>query len=193
MFYLIEPDDELSDNWLFFEEDLNGVLVVREEYRDLVCQSCGKIDENIAISRGLSSHFIVETNSDIVATSEDWICVSARFCDEIMKLKFGGLRFIPLADSKHSIVMPELLVETDETRAGFENHNQCTSCGRFGERIIGPFIQGMRLPASDSTFFASSIANENVKVSYYRFFASELMVEAIRKLEFAGIDFVETA
>ena len=49
----------------------------------------------------------------------------------------------------------------------------------------------MRLPTSDFTFFASSIANENVKVSYYRFFVSELMVEAIRRLEFAGIDFAE--
>lgn len=191
MIYMIEPDDELSDNWLFFEDDPNGILVVREEYRDLVCQSCGKIDENIAISRGPSSNFIVQTNSDIIATSEDWICVSARFCEQINNLEFGGLRFVSLADSKFSIVMPELLVETDETKAGFENHNQCASCGRFGERIIGPFIEGMRLPTSNSTFFASSIANENVKVSYYRFFASELMVEAIRRLEFAGIDFVE--
>lgn len=191
MIYVLSPEDDSSDSWLFFEDDAKGRLVVREEYRDLRCRACGKIDEEIALQRGISPRFAIRSRRDVIATGDDRICVSSRFRDLIASHAFEGLDFIPIPESDRFLLIPVCLVKTDELRAGFENHQKCSVCERFGERIIGPMIDGMEIPDSSKTFFSSAIANENVKVSYRPLFSSEAIVSALKAAKVSGIDYTE--
>ncbi len=190
MIYAIEPDGSLRYEWLFFEDDENGRLVVREEYGDLVCPACGKIDEAAALARGIGDGFRCRTDRDLVATSEDWLCASARFREFVEASRLEGLGFVPVPHSDYHVVQPTTLVETDETAAGFENHRLCGTCGRYSERVAGPLLAGMQLPESHSVFFGSSIANENVKVAYRPCFAHEDVIDLLKSRDFDGIDFV---
>jgi hypothetical protein len=82
------------------------------------------------------------------------------------------------------------LVETAAAKAGFESRGQCQICGRFSEKLVGPLLRGMRVPSSDTVFFASQIANENVRVGYRPFFVSDKIVQALKKAKVGGVDFV---
>jgi len=189
MIYQLSPKDSRSDSWLFFEDDAKGKLVIREEYRDLRCRACGKIDEETALLRGISPRFAIRSRRDFIATCDDRICVSSRFCELIASHEFEGLDFFPLPESDLILLIPVCLVQTDELRAGFENHHKCLVCDRFRERTIGPMIDGMEIPDSSNTFFSSAIANENVKVSYRPLFSSEAIVSALKAAKVSGIDY----
>jgi hypothetical protein len=189
-YYTVEPDDSLDGQWLFFRDDERGKLVVRNEYADLVCRSCGKFDEHRAIDFGISPSFQCRTDRDLVGTSEGWLCASSGMRKYVEECEYGGLTFVPVPQSPHFVVYPAVLVETDEELAAFENHRRCHACGRYSERIVGPVLAGMRIPSSSTTFFGSAIANENVKVAYRPIFASGEIVESLRSRGFVGVDFV---
>lgn len=189
MIYELCPDESLNDQWLFYADDEDGRLVVRDEYTELACRRCGKFDEGRAIEIGVSPAFRCETDRDLVATSEDWLCMSRGLREHLDAHGYGGLGYAPIPHSDHLIVYPTMLVETDETRAGFENHRRCGLCGRFSERVVGPMLAALKIP-SVPTFFASTIQSENVKVVRHRIFADEAIVASLRSLRFLGIEFV---
>lgn len=190
-YYTLYPKDTPKWNWIFFEDDQNGHLIVRPEYKDLVCGSCGKIDEATAIKRGVTDNFKIKSKLDWHGTFDDQICVTRLFRDIIETEKFQGLKFISIpSDPDRFLVICTNLVATNEKLAGFENIDLCSACGRYKEKVVGPMLQGMELPDSDLTFFASKIANENVKVSYRPIFASNTIVKVLKKAKIKGICYV---
>lgn len=188
--YTCCSDDDTQEHWLFFE-DVGGRLKVRTEYRDLACSSCGKIDEQAALRRGVSSNFAVRAKKDWIGTSDDYVCMTLRLRNIIESNGFRGLVFLEIPEApNHFVVNCVNLVRTDEVKAGFENHGKCPTCGRFADRLIGPLIDGMAVPTEDDTFFASAIANESVHVSYRPIFASERIVKVLKAAKIKGVDFV---
>jgi len=191
MIYEICPIDESDDN-CFFQEEPDGKLTIRGEYMNLECQIFGKIDEIEAISCGISSNFVIKSTRDLISTSDDVICVTQKFRDVIKKNKINGLKFISIPnDQEHFIVICTCLAKTDKELAGFDYRGKCDSCGRYKEILIGPLIRGMEIPKQQLTFFASEIANENVKVSYRPIFAAEPVVKLLKKEKIKGIDYMK--
>lgn len=184
------PSHDLSDTWLFFEDDQNERLVVRKEYSDLQCSCCGKINEDEAIRRGISQNFIVKSSKDWMATSEGWICVSGRFREFVSSEHIDGLNFIE-SPGNVFVIRSNKIVATDEQIAGFENHGLCNQCGRYRERLVGPLVASLAVPKEDRAFFASEIQNENARASYRTLFATPGLVKVLRKEKFKGLSIVE--
>lgn len=176
---------------MVFEDDDKDRLVVRREYADLQCQSCHKINEEAALARGLSSRLSIKTTKDWVSTSESWICVSKRFKDYVCGEGIEGLTFMSLPGENMFVLQCNQLVATDESLAAFENHNLCGVCGRYREKIVGPLLTSLTVPSAAKTFFASQIANENVKVSYRCLFATASLTKDLRKMKFKGLSILE--
>ncbi len=183
-------EDDTQEHWLLFE-DVDGRLVVRKEYSDLACSSCGKIDEQAALKRGVSRSFRVRAKKDWIGTSDDYLCVTKRFRDLVENEGLCGLEFLEIpAEPNHYVVNCINLVETDEVMAGFENRRLCPTCRRFSERLVGPLLAGLAIPAENNVFFASAIANENVRVSYRPIFIPERILKTLEREKIEGVDFV---
>ena len=192
MIYELAPMDSRKSHWLFFHDDSNGRLVVRPEYRALACPGCGKISEERALREGVSSEFRVNSNKDWLGTSEGWIVVSERFCDLVHAHDIKGAAFYPIpSEPGHFVFQCVDLVETDEEKAGFESKNKCSMCDRHAEKLVGPLQDGMKVPPSQRTFFASEIMNENVKAGYRPVFAHDSLCKILKKGGIKGIDYVE--
>lgn len=188
-YFTLYPADPTLRAWCFYDDDTRGRLALRPEYQDLACPVCGKFDENRALSRGISPEFKPKTRRDWVGSADDRILASARFRDVVTGV--DGLEFLPLpARSDYFLVSCVHVVETDERLAGFENRQPCPACGRFRERLVGPRLASMRLPAEGRSVFVSEIANENAKVSYRPMFADEVLVGMLRDAKVSGIDYV---
>jgi len=190
--FTLYPRENLSDTWLFYESDTDGRLSVRSRYRDLMCRTCGKVDEQAAVARGIGEGFVVQPASDWIGTTDDWICVSERFREHVESMGYGGLVFLPLNSNGYYLLTCDNLVQTDEVLAGFDNRNLCSECGRYAERLVGPFLQGMSLPESEETFFAAAIANESIKASYRPIFCSGKICRTLEAAQITGIDYVES-
>jgi len=190
-YYTLYPEDTQNADWLFFKDDRNDHLTIRSEYKDLACSLCGKLNEEAAIQKGIAGDFIIKSKLDWHGSFDDQIIVTKRFKDIVESENFQGLNFISIPnDSDRFLVLCTCLVSTNEEMAGFENNNLCSKCGRYEERLVGPLLQGMELPSSDLTFFASEIANENSKVSYRPIFASETIIKILKKWKIKGLDIV---
>jgi hypothetical protein len=189
--YTLEPADDRNDAWLFFADDAQGRLKIRPEYADLACRRCGKFDEDAAIARGLPVDFVIRSKRDYIATCDDHICVSPRFRDHALTANLSGLRFIPLPRGDRYLAICDRRMPTDESKAGFENHDLCVVCRRYRERLVGPALASMQLPETDAGFFVSEIANENIKVAYRPIFAGERVKQTLKAAKLTGIDFTE--
>jgi len=190
MIYEVCPTDETNISWLFYKQDIHGQLIIRDIYKDLICPVCGKFNEFDAINRGISPDFHIQSKNDWVSTSDYQICVTKKFKKTVEDNHIEGLDFISISKgSDHFVIICTYLTETDEKLAGFNYLKRCSHCGRYKEVIMGPLLEGMKIP-QQLTFFVSEIANENIKVSYRPIFANDLIVNILNKAKIKGIDFV---
>ena len=192
MIYGLWSVDDEASHWLFYCDDRQNRLVVRPEYRDLTCSGCGKVNESEALRRGVSTGFVVRSQKDWIGTAEGWVCVSQRFRDVVEQNDIGGLSFLTIpSNSGHFVVEFTCLVSTNADKAGFDCKNPCVVCGRYQEKLVGPFLESMTLPEAKKTVFVSEQANENVKAAYRPAFADRMVVKLLRESNIVGIDFVE--
>ncbi len=193
MIFELCPSDSGESLWLFYhDENDREQLVVRPEYLDLVCPSCGKIEEDAAIRRGVSRKFRVNSNKDWIGTSENWNVVSQRFRKIIGEAGIQGLHFdaIPM-EPEYYVLTCTCLVETDEEEAGFEVKNRCGACGRYAEKYVGPLMEGLAVPENAATFFASCVSNESIKSAFRPLFAPGLLVRSLREFNLVGVEYLE--
>jgi hypothetical protein len=190
--YQLCPVDSYDEPWILWS-DREERLAIRAAYQDLVCRSCGKVDELAALQRGISPDVTVRTRADVLGTGEDLgVIVSQRFHAMVAELGVGGLSFLPIPSSPaHYFAIADRLVETDLSMAGFEDHGSlCHRCHRFRERTVGPLIQSLAVPAERLTFFASSEWSESVRGKRQPIFVTPHLADVLRLRRFRGIDLV---
>lgn len=191
--YQITAKDAPSSPWMFFEDDASGGLRVRSRYSHLVCDLCGKLDEDAALAQGVDESFRVRTTRDWLRTNDEQICVSSRFREVYERSELAGLDFSPLPSSPtFHLAVPTLLVASDPVLAGFKDVGPvCPRCKRPKERVEGPFIQGLDVPDRPRHFFAAQVKNENLKVAYRPLFCDEEAMRLLRAARLNGLGFFE--
>ena len=84
----------------------------REEYRDIACGTCGRIDELAALRRGI--HHDVELpkkTTDFVRSNDHWYLISAKARDVLLQLKGVQAEFLEIPSSpSHFVVIPKKLI-----------------------------------------------------------------------------------
>lgn len=187
MIYELSPKDQTTDVWLFYDFIARKVKP-RSVYQHLVCPSCGKLDELGAVALGLPSVDVV-SKVDWFSTNDDWILVSERVVELCNSLKLSGVAFIPLPNATRHLLWIATGAPTDYANAGFEEKGPiCTSCTRPRERLVGPFISGMKVP-TESSVFRSEVWNESVKGRYSPLFASADVVKAMKAAKISGLEY----
>lgn len=193
MAVIFELGSEDSDRreWLFFRESDSGRLEPRPLYRQLVCASCGKVDEGRALDLGVDTSFVTGSRLDWFRTADDQVCVSERFKMVFEASGFEGLRFVPTSAPHCFVAVCTMLVDVDPALAGFKEKGHCGECGRPAERYEGPFVDGLAVPANAGAFFAAKTTNENARASYRPIFVFESTVKALRAANLTGINYLE--
>lgn len=181
--------EDSDQEWLFFQDNDEGILIPRGEYADLACWTCGKIDEIAALKRGVLN-IVFDTDDDVVLSAEDWLCVSPKFVALYTQLGISGLEFIPTRGGFFAVLCTNV-IEIDPTTAGFEELKRCAACERPQERIVGPMATSFGHIRDRDSFFTASIPNENVRAMHQRIFTSQRVSNAFPASQLAGLCFVE--
>lgn len=180
--------EDSVQEWLFYCENDDLILVPRRELSDLACSCCGKLDELESLKRGLSN-VRLNTEYDVVLSGEDWLCVSSKFVTLYQDIGANGLEFIAMADGFFAVFCTNL-ISVDTKVAGFHELQRCVECGRFQERIVGPMAASFGLVEDTGSFFSSDIPNENVRAMHQRIFVSDGILSEFQHRQISGLCFV---
>src|SRR4051812_12479707 len=144
------------------QPDRDGPLVVRPRYRDLICESCGKLDEIAACQRGIDDDVAVRSRKDFVATFEWLNCVSPKFQQVVRGAGIVGLDFVPIPKSAgFAVIAPRRLVPTDLAKTQMRLIGQpCARCGRYRESCYKPALAAMELPPDERGIYMPTVRPE---------------------------------
>ncbi len=179
------------DQWLFYE-DCKGGLDIRNEYTDLRCQECMKIDEFKALDLGVSINFQPKLGSlDIVGTPDDWCCISKRMYDLIIDNKIIGLNFHNIISLGNCyVVAPNIFIPTNEDIAGYRITKLCSKCNRPFERVGPATADGMKVcPDNELKIYTSSVPNESIKSRSFPLLMTKSVFDIFKKARFKGIEY----
>jgi hypothetical protein len=191
-YFKVWPADPTLSAWVFYQDDSRGRLVCRDLYKGARCQTCGKVFvEEALLKNGISPDFKVRTKRDWAGTWDSMIVCSQRFRETVESAGVTGLLFHAIPSvSDHFVAICDHLVRTDESRAGFEDHDICTACNRYKERLVGPFTSAMDVRVNSLTFFASTFTNENSFSSFRVIFVGSEVVQILKEAKLKGLEFV---
>ena len=169
--YWLVPKDNRRNNWILYDGGRKGIAV-REQYRDLCCSQCGKLDEGRAIARGLDEDLRLKTTFDINTTDDGFVYFKCDIWHQLVTLGVHGVSTIPIpGDREHLLVVPDprLEIDVDVARSGTQFHRQCPQCGRFRETTFFPMLESIALP-SDPLQIWGTVAQTR-KYTWPRFLA----------------------
>jgi hypothetical protein len=184
----IAPADPIQADWLFWVDDRAARLRARQQYLDLVCPGCGKLDELGAIERGLPSEFAVKGSRDIVGTADGFLLASVRARKVIEAASMIGCSFRPLlGDDKYQLILPTRFAPTDASRAGVRFIDpRCSVCNRYRE-VVGGFIpEGMEVPQERYAIFAPEVWSESILGRRQILMATEEAGREIKRAKLRG-------
>ena len=75
--YIVYPHDSIYEAFVLRPEG-EGKLVVMAAYQDLVCQTCGKVDERTALARGIHPEVTIKSKRPMLISSEGLYLVNER-------------------------------------------------------------------------------------------------------------------
>lgn len=109
-FYGVFPDDPVGRYWVLGQEKRGSVLL-RDEYLDLRCHVCGKVNEEAAVERFVSANVRItsrrDAGQDFILSADNIILVSQRFIKVAEAHKISGMKLYPLpGDDRFQIFVP---------------------------------------------------------------------------------------
>jgi hypothetical protein len=134
--YKITPHDTVTQ--AFVLRRIKDRLVVMDEYQDLVCKKCGKVDEKAALTRGIFPEVVVKSKRPFLASLDDLYLVDQRAREVLSRILPDELDYYPIPSSQYDVASPKVWLQPEETDPGFRFvRGQCKGCGRPGEVIWG--------------------------------------------------------
>jgi hypothetical protein len=77
-----------------------GKLVVMDEYQDLVCRKCGKVNEKAALTRGIQPEVVVKSKRPYLLSADDFCLVDERGKDAFSRILPNELEYFPIPSSR---------------------------------------------------------------------------------------------
>jgi hypothetical protein len=116
--YILWPKDVPRNVYLFRRMDSSSRrLVLKDRYKDLACQTCGKIDERLALERGLEDDVIFRFKTDLFCSFELLYILSQRAKGVLDSFPGVSVRYFPIPScQEHFVVLPERVYEPGKGR-----------------------------------------------------------------------------
>lgn len=213
-YYEVYPADNRVNVWVLGYDDADTGHNLFNEYVDLICPNCGKVDERAAIERFIHPAVRVTSKSDskrdLIGTEDGFLLVSRRFEELMARQAIRGLQMTPLPGDDRFFLAVPIRVPTDFDRAGLEIHgpdggtpyrtpgerletpdHRCIVCGRHYELCLQPMLRAMELPSDPLTLFTSEVRFEKQYGEMTLLFASEHARAILDESGLKGLDFVE--
>lgn len=175
--------------WVFWDDSHpDGRLRVRDEFADLVCGGCGKVDELAALGRAPLPGGPLNSKRDILLSGDDFFLVSDRASKRLVAANVCGVEFVPIARATYAVVKPAVVVQTDPQLAGFERHGgACIRCGRPKELCVGPLVRSLSIPENPLCLFTSVTWSESVRGRRARIFVTAECATVLKALGLDGL------
>lgn len=212
-YYQLFPLENRQNIWLFGYDDPTCGHQPFEQYSDLICPNCGKLDEWQAVRRGIDAKVRVKSKKDatrdMLGTDDGFWLVTRVLRRALDGKGIVGLEYHELpGDERFLLAIPER-VETDVANAGVQVHgpfgdssysrtaqrrehpdHRCITCNRSFELTLQPALKSMVLPKHDLMFFRPNLRFEKQFGEQILMFASELTYASLRELNLKGAEFV---
>lgn len=213
-YYIIEPVDNCTNIWVLGYDD--PVLGHRlfDEYLDLICANCGKVDETAAVRRGVNSFVRVRSHRDakrdFIGTEDGFFLVSQRFKSVVSDARITGLEMINIPGDRRFLLALPTRVATNFASAGLEVHpaygitpfrtsgsrletpdHRCTVCGRHYELCFQPAIAAMRIPPDPFEVFSPDIRMEKQYGEQMLMYISEPIRQILDGAGLNGLEYSE--
>ncbi len=132
----LTTDDAPFEPFLLWTKDSTGTVVIRPEYKDLVCPKCGKVPERKALERGISQEVVFSTTRDIFGSWETLDIVSIRTKNVLESIPNVDISYYPIPNKPdYFVALPNILLLPQKGHPRFYVHPECPVCGRFREAV----------------------------------------------------------
>jgi hypothetical protein len=187
-YFRLIAEDENYSNWFFFDAS-KPRRQVRDLYQDFVCPSCNRVDEDKALSCGVSPDLRISSRHDYLVTN-DWVyCVSVRLKNVLELYSIKGFEYLELPNtSSHLVVVSTIPVKVDIHSSGIKYEGPvCQLCKRYNWSGEGPFFQSLEVPDDVRTVFRPEIWNEHAYSRRCCLYCSELIADILQGAEATGM------
>jgi len=119
-------------------ENEAGCMELRTRYKDLACCTCGKIDEEQALQRGIDKDVRFVIRRDIFGSFEDLYIVNERGREVFDSFADANIAYYPIPSARGFwVAMPRFVVQPTSKDVAFRTSNPCKECGRFSSILWG--------------------------------------------------------
>lgn len=212
MIFQLFPDDDGGNHYLLGHNERQKRHVLHSEYRGLVCENCGKVNERAAIQmRPLITHGLINLKKekrDFVDTCDGFYLASDNFIEIISSNCLSGISFQALPELPQFSLITCKGVVIDESFAALEyhgpygrgpyrqdalrqedSHHRCVVCDRVYEHCRQPRLSSMQIEGDDSDFFTPAFRFEKQWGEQQLIFVKERAVKALEGKGIKGLDF----
>lgn len=134
--YIINPHDSINATFIFSEINKNGKRKIKDAYKHLICEICGKIREVDALQIGLEAQNI-RSRRPFILSLEDFNMVSEGGKAIFEKILPDLLQYYHVPTTKYFVVVAASRNIPIDTDPGFRMLNKCKACGRYREVLWG--------------------------------------------------------
>lgn len=175
--YNISPHDTVNAPFLFWRVHANGRLVVMEEFQDLACKSCHKVNETAALSRGIPASVVVKSKRPFLLSQDEFYILDDRSMQLFSRLLPGEIDFYPIPSSPFFVASGRNWVQPDSNDPGFRfGRDRCTECGRVREVVWG------RVPPTLASSPFISVNLEGIQGAREAWLVSKEVADELRKV-----------
>lgn len=135
--YVIYPHDTVHQDFVLRRMGEHK-LVVMEEYQDLVCHKCGKVNEKAALVRGIQADVAVKSKRPLIPSADNFYLVNERGKLVFSALVPGEIEYYRIPSSDFYVASAKIWLEPHEADPGFRFvSGRCNGCGRAREVYWG--------------------------------------------------------
>lgn len=114
-------------------------LAVMDEYADLVCPTCRKVNERAALARGVLGEVVVRSRRPILPSDDNFFLLDERARRAFETILPGELDYFPVPSGAYSVACAKSRIEPAETNPGVRfASGRCKACHRPREVVWGP-------------------------------------------------------
>jgi len=143
--YAIYPHDSVNEPFVLRCMS-QGKLVLMEEYQDLACEKCRKVDEKAALARGIQAEVVVRSKRPFLGSSDSFYLLDQRSKEVFATVLRDEIDYFRIPSSPYYVATAKVWLQPEETDPGFRfGRDKCKECGRAREVVWGkvpPTIPG---------------------------------------------------
>jgi hypothetical protein len=135
--YVVSPHDSVHQTFVLRRMGERKPIVT-EEYQDLLCPKCGKVNEKAALVRGIQGGVVVKSKRPFLASADDFYLLDERGKQVFSSVVPDQIDYYRIPSSTFYVAFAKECLEPDENDPGFRFvRGRCRQCGRAGEVIWG--------------------------------------------------------